>query len=515
MCRSGGVTRPPRTILACPRRVRWLSALVVLASTACGVDQAARARLEQPHGHHESGRPNVLLVVLDTLRADRVSAIQPTAPSTPQLDRLAADGTLFSGAHSVAPWTLPAHASMFTGLLPSEHGATWQAFREPADADLEDILETTFALADPTRLLPVRLRALGYSTLGLTNNAWISRRTSFDTGFDTFDEMWKERRRLSWGYRLQPALVRTDRASDLGDAGMTLMQLKSRMLEAPLREPFFLFINFIDPHYPYSPPEPWRYAHSDDHELGERIASFEFSEQEMQAGTRPVDVSRFSPFYDGEVGYVDAVLGQLLDLLRRTGYYEETLIVVTSDHGELLGERGLFGHQFSVDEELMRVPLIVKFPGPPRPARNDDPLASNLDVYRTILAAAGAEDDAADRSLDLARGTPLGRTHLIGEYSFAEPYLRSNLEAFSDFPIAEYRADRRVVYTRHGRELFVGPAASLESDGRADEVDGHRVVARDLLDSYLEGLEAGTLRRTPRPVDPDTLERLRSLGYVR
>lgn len=490
-----------------------MAALVVLLPAACGVDDAARARLEQPHSHHASGHPNVLLVVVDTLRADRVSAINPAAPATPQLDRLAADGVVFTKAHSVAPWTLPSHASILTGLFPSEHGATWTAFREPAGAELSDILEATFEFHDPSRLLPVRLRALGYSTIGLTNNAWISRRTSFDTGFDTFDEMWKERRRLSWGYRLQPAIIRTDSATDLGDAGMTLMQLESRILEAPLREPFFLFINFIDPHYPYSPPEPWRYEHSTDRTLGERIASFKFSEREMQAGARPVDVSRLAPFYDAEVSYVDDVIGKLLDLLRRTGYYDETLIVVTSDHGELLGERGLFGHQFSVDEELMRVPLIVKFPGPPRPGRNDDPLASNLDAYRTILAAAGAEDDPADRSLDLATDNPLAaRSYLIGEYSYAEPYLRDSLEAFAGFQIASHRAARRVVYTRAGHQLFVGPPDTADG-ANTDSPD--RAIARDLLVTYLDGLEAGSLRRTSRPVDPETLERLRSLGYVR
>jgi arylsulfatase A-like enzyme len=136
--------------------------------------------------------PGVVFIVLDTARGDRMSFNGYDRITTPNLERLARDSVTYTRAHSVAPWTLPSHMSMFTGLLPSEHGATWRAFSEPEDMQLKDILSRSFALADPSQLLTVQLKQRGYRTAAFSSNAWVAPRTGFGEGFDAFYEMWQQ-----------------------------------------------------------------------------------------------------------------------------------------------------------------------------------------------------------------------------------------------------------------------------------------------------------------------------------
>ncbi len=474
--------------------------------------------------------PNIILIVLDTARGDHVSVNGYARTTTPNLERLADDAVVYTQAHSVAPWTLPSHMSMFTGLLPGEHGATWRAFSEPADMKLHDILNRSFSLADPQQLLTVQLKQLGYHTAAFSSNAWVSERTGFGEGFDDFYEMWRQdddfREVFKWfppGVRERdfvPADYNTLSEMDTGDAGFVLRQLATYTGTggAP-RQPFFLFFNFIDPHYPYSPPMSWRYAYSDDRVLGERIAHFEFSELAMQAGARPVDVARFTPFYDAEINYVDAAVGRLLDSLREHGVYDNTLIIVLSDHGEHLGEHGHFSHQFSVQEELLHVPLVIKYPA----SRNkgmvvDNPLVSTLDVYETILAAADptrAQRQASKRSQDLSDMTRFRRTSLIAEYYYSPPYLKINKDANPDFSVAENSVVRRAVYDGEARYEFadadwraVTPVAGTDTG-----TEGYTRAAA-VLRGYLDSLSATALRQGDTPMDEATLRRLRSLGYV-
>jgi arylsulfatase A-like enzyme len=512
-----------------PGSVVALIAAVLLS--ACGPPPSTRGRtaVATAHRHDASAKtPNLILIVLDTARGDRVSHNGYSRLTTPHIDAIARDGVTYRRAHSVAPWTLPSHMSMFTGLLPSQHGATWSAFATPADASLADLVTRSFRVADPAHLLPERLRRTGYSTVGFSDNAWIARRTGFDAGFDHFYEMWQARRALTQGYNWLAPQVRSSPDVDHGDAGRELMEFKRHLLRhGPLREPFFLFFNFIDPHYPYSPPRPFRYAFSGDRTLGERIARFRFSEMSMQAGARPVDVQRLSPFYDAELAYVDFVVGQLMTWLRESGFYEESLIVITSDHGEHLGEDGRFSHQFSVAEELLHVPLVVKYPGNRASGSvNDDPLVSTLDLYETLLRAAGLSgaDTAIKRtagspalpgfSLDLAADR-FERAALIAEYDYSLPYLRIHKEQFPSFDVDDNRVLRRVVYTRDGRFEFVqreGEARPHPSEPA--DAPGREQAAR-ALDTYLATLGGRLFEDAGQSADPDTLERLKSLGYIR
>jgi arylsulfatase A-like enzyme len=472
--------------------------------------------------------PNIVFIVLDTARADRMSYNGYPRLTTPYIDAFARDAVTYSNAHSVAPWTLPSHMSMFTGLLPGQHGATWRAFATPDNMTLGELLNKTFSLAEPARFLPTRLRQLGYHTVGFSSNAWVSRRTGFDQGFDAFYEMWQDDSRVNKGYDWLPPRVRhallswippdVSSASELdrGDGGQVLRKLREHVAaNGPLRQPFFLFFNFIDPHYPYSPPPSWRYAYSDDRELGEAIALFRFDEMDMQTGLRPVDVTRFRPFYDAEINYVDCVVGRLLTWLREQGVYDDALVVVTSDHGEHLGEGGHFSHQFSVEEELLRVPLVIKYPGNAGKGEVvDNQMVSNIDIYETLLRAAGAPAQAATATSpqDLAHMEVFSRPYLIAEEYYSLPYLRLNNERNPDFSVDDNRITRRVVYDPTQRHEFFQRDGVQPAAVQADDPD--RAHAAAFLESYVSSLRNGMLHEKAQPLDAATRERLRSLGYV-
>lgn len=511
----------------------WLAVAALVLITPAGTPAAE----PQPAAGSVDGDPrpsvppNIIFIVLDTTRADRMSYNGCERLTTPYIDAFAHDGVTYRNAHSVAPWTLPSHMSMFTGLLPGQHGAAWKAFATPENMSLGELLDKTFAFANPSNLLPERLKSVGYTTVGFSSNAWVSRRTGFDHGFDAFYEMWKEDTWVNKGYdwlppRARHALVswlpldvRSASELDRGDGGQVLTKLREHVAtHGPLRQPFFLFFNFIDPHYPYSPPPSWRYTYSDDRELGEALALVRFDEMSMQAGLRPVDVTRFRPFYDAEITYLDFVVGHVFTWLREQGLYEDALIVVTSDHGEHLGEGEHFSHQFSVEEELLRIPLVIKYPGNVGAGRTvDNQLVSNVDIYETILHAAGGGSQAgtATAPQDLSNIDRFSRSYLIAEYDYSLPYLRLNQERNPAFSIDDNRVTRRVVYDATRRYEFlqrdgVQPAAAFA----APTDDPGRARAAAFLESYVSSSGAGMLRESPEPLDAATRERLRSLGYI-
>jgi len=289
---------------------------------------------------------SVLLVVLDTVRADHCSACGYGLPTTPRLERLAAEGLLFEHARAVAPWTLPSHASLFTGKLPRQHGCHWE-HRWLADSQ-ETIAET--------------LRDHGFDTFGVTTNPNASSLYHLDQGFSTFVETW----RLREAHR------------GLSDSAIACAEVRGWLSGHDPERPFFVFVNLADAHLPYAPAAPWDefFGKPDDH--ARRLASRGDLLQAVMGGeesVRPEDRAGLSALYDGEIRSADARLGELVDLLDELELAEDTLIIVTSDHGEQLGEEGRVDHQLSLDEALLRVPLVVRHRRRVRPARVREPVA--------------------------------------------------------------------------------------------------------------------------------------------
>ena len=265
---------------------------------------------------------------------------------------------MYTNVLSPSPWTLPSHASMFTGLSCSAHGLDW--------------LHLTLAPRFPT--LAEQLAAHEYQTVGLSSNGIINQGTGLLRGFQT---SWA----LSSGSQIEPY------------APSMHSQLAHWFKERynPSR-PFFLFMNYIEAHEPYAPPrESLRFASLDAWKQWKSTNQTQRMQDSMLAGAELLsskDVAELESLYDDEVAYVDGKIGEVLTFLKSNGLDENTLVVITSDHGEHFGEHGLMSHQYSVYEPLVRVPLLVRHPARFKAGREERMVQSH-DIYPTILELAG------------------------------------------------------------------------------------------------------------------------------
>lgn len=361
----------------------WPALIVVLlAITAVGAfhlpgpaERRRMARLPDPEG----GLPNILLVILDTVRAADLSLYGYERPTTPWLRQEAQRGVLFTDAISPSSWTLPAHASMFTGRWPGEHAA---GGGEPLGEEFPTLAEA--------------LAGRGYQTAAFVANfANASETSGLARGFARYQDFPITGGRIltaSWLSTTLSELVLDLDAPHWRLGPKTAEQNTDDALEwlaarAPDR-PFFVFMNYTDAHSPYRAPDEYQARFPSDEPV--RLSWFEGVTQEKMRGTRAA--------YDASIAYLDAQVARLVEGMRaRSG--RETIVVVTSDHGELLGEHGLTDHGNALYMPLLAVPLLVEGPGVPANARVERPV-SLVDLPATLLdLAVGATDDVGGRSL--------------------------------------------------------------------------------------------------------------------
>jgi arylsulfatase A-like enzyme len=332
-------------------------------------------------------RPNVLLVVLDTARADALEPYGAAAGTTPALAQLAARGRAFPHVHSTACWTMPSHVSMFTGALPREVGLSRAPGESPTGCRprLESLGH---------RFLPEVLRADGYRTRGVSCNLWLSNASGFATGFEDFRDIASPRAgemvsselgpRARWA--LDALRARVDDGA--AQAGRVLRD----WFAEPGSGPTFWFTNLIECHSPYLPPKPWN-------DLGplDRIRAGEEARQHLTMiaiwracvsdfDVPPEALERMRHLYDRSIRQLDAWVADVLTALDDAGKLEDTLVLVCSDHGENFGEGGLLGHAYSLDQRLLHVPLIASGPNLPADVR------SLTEVPRVIADAIGLDE---------------------------------------------------------------------------------------------------------------------------
>lgn len=303
--------------------------------------------------------PNILLISIDTLRADHLGCYGYTKDTSPNIDRLARDGTRFTKMTSTCSWTLPSHASMLTGLYPAHHALENDGVQLPREI--------------PT--LAEALQHRGYYTVGVVSHLYVSSAFGLQRGFDVFDET------LIEGGKTNPL------AEQVVDRVLELMR-------AAPRERFFAFVHFFDPHWDYTPPAPYNRKFTDPDYRG-RVNGQLTSLLPYRDGRVPMpeaDRRQAIALYDGEIAYTDAQIGRLLDALREEERLENTVIVLTADHGEEFLEHNRLGHGRRLYREQLHVPLIIcghaQFP--PGSVRND--LVSLVDIAPTLLALTGSVD---------------------------------------------------------------------------------------------------------------------------
>ncbi|MBA2439332.1 MAG: sulfatase-like hydrolase/transferase [Thermoleophilaceae bacterium] len=468
--------------------------------------------------------PNVLCVVLDTARADALEPYGAAAGASPAVADLARRGSALPHVYSTAAWTLPAHASMFTGLLPRAVGLAQAPEGTPQSARprLEAVRE---------RMLPEVMGRAGYETRAVSANVWVSPHCGFDIGFERFHYI-EPRHQMAMqvagrsGPRQWLGWAREGLRSENDDGAAKALEVLRGWAGERRDRPFFWFVNLIECHSPYLPPRPW----NDLDALGRLRAGNDARVHQSFAGVCKTcagrweipdsSLERMRHLYGRSVAYADAWLGHLLEALDGGGLLEETLVIVTSDHGENLGENRLFGHAFSLDERLTHVPLVAAGPGAPRAQA----ATSLADLPRMLAEAAGLEEHpyAADPVPPVAQFDPPAPA----EHPRVQKYVRDldlgeeGLERLTAVLTSACDGHRKVVH-RNGRELLYDLDADPleESPLDASAAGGHY----DRLRSAIEEAErASAPTGAPAAVVPAAspeelaeLERqMKLLGYM-
>jgi arylsulfatase A-like enzyme len=500
-------------------------------------------------------RPNVVLVVMDTARAADVTlengddgsvADDPDVPTestatTPTIRTIAEAGTTFSNAWAAAPWTLPSHASLFTGTYPSKHGA--HADHKYLDDELPTLAEC--------------FQDGGYETVAVSNNTWISEEFGFGRGFETFHKTWQyvqsetdlgEVARTTEGIETLRALAaRLVEGNPLVNAANAVYgqffrkreddgarranrEVADWLDDRESSRPFFLFVNYLEPHLEYRPPE----AHA------ERFLPSGISYEEAMAISQDAwgyiggniehterEFVALRGLYRAEIAHLDERIGELRDTLRAAGEWEDTVFVLTSDHGENVGDHGLMDHQYCLYETLLDVPLMIH--GGAFSGGNviDDPVQL-VDLPPTLL-------DATDMTAPAARKAFQGRSihpdadmeprkHAIAEYVAPQPSMDALERRVGSLSPEVRRFDRSLRAIRaDGWKLIRGSDGSrelYELDDDPDERNDRVVDSADRattlgneLDEWLASFEHATTDETVSMND-DTEARLEDLGYL-
>jgi arylsulfatase A-like enzyme/Flp pilus assembly protein TadD len=412
---------------------------VLLAAAGCNWISASR-----PNG------PNVLLVSIDTLRADHVGAYGARGVATSTLDALAARGVLFEHAMAAAPLTLPSHASLLTGQYPPTHGVRHNAI---------------FVLREEAETLAERFQAAGYATGAVIGAAVLAPEFGLAQGFDHYDASMPERRANAAGFYERPA-------QEVTDAALAWLRRTDG--------PFFLWVHYYDVHASHEPPEPFA----------------------TRFPKRP---------YDGEAAYVDQELGRLLASLEGRDRLAGTLVAVTADHGEGLGEHGESTHSYLIYDSVLHVPLIVAGPGLPA-GRRVPGVVANTGLAATLLRLAGVPALARTDVGDLSPFWRGGATAPGESFAYAESLAGQLDHGWA--PIHAIRGDG-FHYIRAPRpELF-----DLGADPRqlanllpARRPEHERIV--ETSEARIDALLAAGAELRPVAVDADTRAQIEALGYV-
>lgn len=444
-----------------------------------------------------SKRPDVVVFVIDTLRADRLGAYGFPRPTSPAIDALAKQGVLFEDASAPAPWTLPSVVSMMTSMFPCEHGVR---------VDGERIREGVVPLAQ-------HLQRAGYETVSFVANGYAGKASGLDRGFD------------------RPSTI-----AKLSD------QTVRRWLNPKDDRPFFLYIHEIRPHDPYQAEiatigVEMTVPLSERRRVNQRLQGYrELTKVDFDAGRTPGTTDNaaeqasamawlaerrtlIETLYAAEIRAADTVVGEIIQVLRELGRWENTLFILTSDHGEEFDEHGGWQHDQSVYEELLRVPLIVRFPHDASAGRRVAAPVSLVDLSKTVLGHLGLtpeEETPSGRSwLPLLQATaPPGAGRVVAERHNEKKYFG---------PTHGRRGDRNVAIRDGAWKAIwnVGPDTVELYDLKQDPRERSELAAREPdRAGRMKGVAQEWLGRcvsqpAPRqPIDGAELERLRALGYV-
>jgi arylsulfatase A-like enzyme len=462
-------------------------------------------------------KPNIILISIDTLRADHVSCYGYERLTTPNIDRLAGEGTRYLHAYSTAVWTPPAHASMLTGLYPAQHGVVHQN-----------------KLAESVPTIAELLQKNGYQTAGFVNNSQVGELVGLQKGHEDFYEIWRGLSRGQLASRVWHKAKEKLRYADNGAAETNAMVKNWLIHKRKTGKPFYLFVHYIDVHNPLRAPRPfagkffepalqkrvdakriWSVA---DNPLICYTDDLQLNEAEQEA---------LKAIYDEEVCYLDHRLGQLFRWLKQHDYLDDTLLILTADHGEHLGEHGQYSHVASVSEPVLHVPLILHYPGVLPENAEVEKFMQLTDILPIVLSAAGVEYPGqaivTGRELFRHHCFEKERSFVVAEWEGRIPYfIQSRLERTKSPADLAWMRDPLLMIRDRRHKLIKGSQMLRLYDLRQDPGENLDIsqqsgaIVQRLL-AQLEQWQAGNSVRQKTEeyeYDAEIKKHLTALGYL-
>jgi len=524
---------------------RALAGLVVMAIVAGSIWYSNSRTIFEGPASDVPGKHNVILITMDTTRADHLSCYGYHRKTTPAIDAFAKEAVLFKNVYTTAPWTLPAHASIFTGMYPAQHGATINSdFTEyllarygtalkGARMHAGDVSQNTLSLLSKENVtLAEILSANGFNTAGIIGGPACSSLFGLGQGFAFYDNTLYDPdydvAYFTLSKIMNGFIPLTDFLARYGIAvkGKTASQVNDvafNWLGKNYKQPFFLFLNYFDPHTPYFPPIPFSnlfaggnkhliknftnqngkagFIHAQDHLIGAVLSR----KQRLSTIERDVLLSQ----YDGEIRYVDYHINRLFQTLKRLNVYDNTMIIITSDHGELFGSHDSMIHGLTLYQGELQIPLIIKYPSS-QPTGVIEESVSLVDILPTVVASLGfsVPEDVQGEVL------PGTQRPIIAEYynnwvnirRYGNHFNR-DLKAFYDWPF-------KFIWESNGKcELYNIEEDPYEVNNVVKEMPGKAGEMQALLDTWLASVTPVAPSISPE-IDRTTEESLRALGYL-
>lgn len=492
-----------------------VTAATVLLASGLSMRDAYEATTVSAANDGEAAFRNVILLSMDTTRRDRMSVYGHERPTTPNLERLARDGAIFTRASSHATYTLSSHASMLTGQVPSVHGATMR----------------TNHLDQAVPSLAEMMQSEGLETGAFVANYVLSGDTGISRGFDHYDDIvdaelcdtavWHVFRHLECGLgRFIPSLRTGGRPHWMEDHQRSATEQNHRVLDWIDRnrnKPFFLFLNYYDPHWPYLPSDEFHDRFRVPYDGPIRFFRTPAVLQRRRTPLTRADQEHLLSLYDAEIAYLDAEIGRVTDHLENLGILDETLLIITSDHGEYFGEHGYYGHK-DVYEAAIGVPLMMHLPGVIPAGTVVETPVQLVDIVPTVLDLAGMPQPPGARGLSLFGAM---RSGLVADLE-TRPVVAEDMDHGGIRRMARI-GDLKLIVTSEGDgddELYDLAADPDElhnligADGNLVESASHidQSVVELLLHAIhsLEDADPGT----GAEIDERTRAALRELGYI-
>lgn len=418
-------------------------------------------------------KPNIIIILVDTLRADHLGVYGYQRPTSPNIDKFGAESHVFNHAYSTAPWTIPSVASLFTGLYPSAHGV---APRLSKNGENEETVPT---ISERAVVLAETLKLRGYSTLGLSANAWITKELGFWQGFDFFE---------TFDYANADFLN--------GEAIKAVDKYRSS------DKPFILYLHYMDPHTPC--------------DVRDEYMNSILKNDTVRSVNESYD--KEVKCYDSEIRFVDHYIGRFFQFLKDRSIYDDSIIIFTADHGEAFSTGGSRGHGHDLADDQIQIPLIIKAP---RTQFKEEGVASLVDVYPTVLDILGLKDETGHLQgmslLDTATHSP----SIVRNQGIISEAVKSNItkKAFISPSTDKIVLDLKQVglhslYIASAREDSTSSTTTKKQSATASQSEYLKLLT-SFLEIYQQSLSLQDQFSTdPVPLTNEKKNVLRTLGYI-